>query len=795
MSSQTEHTVVVQIFQPQRLSNNTELYPTEFMPYLTNKVFEAAAGTTLADTAYLPIIKKISAIKTDCSDLVPKSTPVSIEIDNRPGTFGFDRKFTDELDRSTIIGQNCNIYICSDEPGSFANAADLDGVLVVCKIRDVVCNTKDETVLINAETYKIVTQPLCAKPYIGLPGLTESGSSASLPFIVGFDVYTKLIPLNSELQAAPASSPIGSEVQAYYGYCTGRSIAIPQEPDDWYIRDFVDNTYKQFTRKTTPSTDDSQYDRSIYAFSANLDLDTNTEYCDYIKMGTETNTYNRVITGGSIQLRGVSTYVGGSAAVNGAVTIEIYLKSDKFAHVSAGARPNKTPIARATIEKADYATEFVTNANFVAYFQLDKPVYIPLDADYAVYYSVTHDDDDETNVLRIPRYTGPSANRWRRKTGKNWRKQASSTLTMSTKWWVLGAGIHTSGITTDENGNQPYYAMVGTAVDFLGQENFDCTNLDIVVKTEGLLDDSSGTVTGSANSLIATIPEVLRLLHFTYYPSSNTWDSTFQSDWNDSINPSSTDFYYRTPSFAATSNQTADQAIRELCRQFYAAVVPIFGNFDNVGSFIEGKYKEGFVTITDNEIISSKYEYKDTRNVVNSIEMAYQPDLLGLQATDVIQRGGPRGFRYYLQRSDEATPSRDIFGVKGLTNINYTYLNYPIFAGAIADLLLINLALPAEYFEIEVPFEKYAADLQHFNQIRVFSPRFPSFYGANVGPTLPVYDDGSEIEEGGMIFTEEARGQYIRGSIEGIEFISDASKPATVRYTCRRLRDNNPFYE
>ncbi|OSI12727.1 hypothetical protein, partial [Neisseria dumasiana] len=134
-----------------------------------------------------------------------------------------------------------------------------------------------------------------------------------------------------------------------------------------------------------------------------------------------------------------------------------------------------------------------------------------------------------------------------------------------------------------------------------------------------VIDDASGTITGSASAVLNTTQEALRLLHFTYYPDGASWDSTFQLSWNSALAPASTDTYYRSPSFAVAGGANADQVIREICRQYYTAIVPIYSNFDNVGSFIEGKYKTGATLITDNEIISSKYEYKDSQNIVNSI--------------------------------------------------------------------------------------------------------------------------------------------------------------------------------
>lgn len=787
MSTQTQQTVIIQIYQPQRLSNNTALYPFEFMPYLSNREFTPESGSTLDGEPLLPIIKSIGGIKSDCSDLVQRVTPVQVTLDNRSGTFGPDRKFTDELDRFTILNQNMNIYICGDEPNDFSNASDLDGLLVVSKITSIRVDTKSETVTISGETYKTITQPLCAKPYPSLLGLKESAATASLPFIFGYDVYTKLIPLNSEPVDAIPSGPgvIGTGLQCFYGFCTDRAISPAQSPTTYYIRDPYDNQYKEFSRVITPSSAIPELQKTG-TFLADFDLDTDSEIADIIKLGSDDFT-NRVLTNAVITFEGQSTYTG---TVNGAITLEIYKKADAAEYSSSGSRPNKTPIARATVEKTDYDTELVTNAQFNVAFVLDKPVYMSGDVGEELYYSISHDDDDDTNTLRIPRFTGVSANRWRRKTGKNWRRQSSSVATIYADWYVLAAALLDSQITVDESGNRPRYIMVGAVTNMLGQTNFDTSNLDIIVKTDGVTDDASGTVTGSASATLNTIQECLRLLHFTYYPATAGWDSTFQLSWNSTIVPGSTDDYYRSPSFAAGNNALADQVIREVCRQYHTAIVPIYGSFDNVGCFIEGKPKTGSVIITDNEIISSRYEYKDSQNIINSIEMAYEPDLLDLQADDVIQRGGPKGYRYYLQRKDDDSASIAIFGIKPLKNTTFSYMNYPPFAGWIADLLLLKFSLPAEYFEIEVPFEKFYDQIQHFNQVKVFSPKFPSFYGASVAPTLPTYNS----EDSNIVTVDEARGQYIRGSVEAIEFVVDANKPATVRYTCKRIRDNDPFY-
>jgi len=789
MSSLTKTTVIVQIASPQRTSANTQTYPFEFMPYLTNRTLSPASGTTLNSNPWLPLVKKITGLKFDCSDFIPRVTPVNIELDNTPGSYGHDRKFTDELERFTIIDQDIKITIATDDTASYTNASNVSGLYLTGKVTSVRSDTNNQTATITASLYRPNSQPLCAKALPSLPGLKESARSASFPFLFGTNIYTKLIPLNDAAQAAPFGSPLANHAQCYYGFCTTRSITNFSGPSQWYIRDFVDSKYKVFTPFNT-AIPIAQLTRSGGSV-VNFDLSTDEELADYIKLGSE-NFTNRVLTQVTITFRGQASYTG---TVNGAITIEIYEKGPKAVYSANGSRPNKTAIARAVIEKDTFAAQLIVNADFNVTFVFDKPIYLNGAVGSELWFSISHDDDDDANTLRIPRFSGATATRWRRKSGKNWRKQNSSIRQMFTGWWGLGAGVLPTAPTPDSNGNQARYIMVGAPISFTGQEDFDPSNLDIVVYCDGQKDDVAGTITGTGGLLLQTNLSLLKLLHYSYSPSTATWSSNFNTSHFNGLSPSSSAGLYRKASFAAGNNAMAEQVISEVCRQLLFHIVPVFSNSLNVGYFADGVYKAGFKTITDNEIVNSLYEFKGTDNIVNTVEMNYTPDLLGLDATDLLQRGGQKGFRNFLQRADTSTRSIAIFGIKPLRNVNFPYIDTGTSAEYVRDLILAKYPMPAEYFMVEVPYERHGTEIDFFNQVRVYSSRFPSYFGANASPLLPVYDDGSTAEEGKVLTVDETRGKYIRGAVEAIEFMLDVNKPATVRYTCRKILDGYPYYE
>lgn len=79
-----------------------------------NKPLRDAATASDRET-YIPILQSIGEITLSAGDILPSASVSSISIDDARGSFGPDRRFSDILERFTIIDQPLNIYIGASE--------------------------------------------------------------------------------------------------------------------------------------------------------------------------------------------------------------------------------------------------------------------------------------------------------------------------------------------------------------------------------------------------------------------------------------------------------------------------------------------------------------------------------------------------------------------------------------------------------------------------------------------------------------------------------------------------------
>jgi hypothetical protein len=82
------------------------------------------AATSAERETYLPILKSVGEITLAAGEILPTASFSSITLDDSRGSFGADRRFSDILERSTIIGQTINFYlgeatIDTDAPASW----------------------------------------------------------------------------------------------------------------------------------------------------------------------------------------------------------------------------------------------------------------------------------------------------------------------------------------------------------------------------------------------------------------------------------------------------------------------------------------------------------------------------------------------------------------------------------------------------------------------------------------------------------------------------------------------------
>jgi len=69
------------------------------------------ASTSAERETYIPTLRSVGEVTLSAGEILPTSSFSSVSLDDSRGSFGRDRRFSDLLERSTIIGQPINFYI------------------------------------------------------------------------------------------------------------------------------------------------------------------------------------------------------------------------------------------------------------------------------------------------------------------------------------------------------------------------------------------------------------------------------------------------------------------------------------------------------------------------------------------------------------------------------------------------------------------------------------------------------------------------------------------------------------
>lgn len=69
------------------------------------------ASTSSERETYIPTLRSVGEVTLSAGEILPTSSFSAISLDDSRGSFGRDRRFSDVLERSTIIGQPINLYI------------------------------------------------------------------------------------------------------------------------------------------------------------------------------------------------------------------------------------------------------------------------------------------------------------------------------------------------------------------------------------------------------------------------------------------------------------------------------------------------------------------------------------------------------------------------------------------------------------------------------------------------------------------------------------------------------------
>lgn len=301
-------------------------------------------------------------------------------------------------------------------------------------------------------------------------------------------------------------------------------------------------------------------------------------------------------------------------------------------------------LAKATIDLASNNLDtgaLLTTGTQNVFFQVDPPLTLADDANYFFKLNFSNDKTSTYYVLcyygastqdaATPHMTRVKANTIDIKQG--WQKQTND---FDMQLYFLGDGdnawenLATSGATS-----YSYQDLEAKSVTLQsGNQHKEInSNLEFKICIDGILDDSSGTYTGTANALIKNPADVIlfTLLNdeFGLGLDSSLVDLTAFESVRDSLDT----FGLGRVSIVINSRTTAEEFILEICKQFriifYKNRQGLLSLYypENVTSY-DYKYSE---TSTKENCKLLNYREKDYSSIINKCLQYYSPDILNVQ--------------------------------------------------------------------------------------------------------------------------------------------------------------------
>jgi hypothetical protein len=773
------------------------------------------ASTASDRETYIPILQSVGEMTLSAGDILPSTSVSSIQLDDSRGSFGPDRRFSDLLERFTIIDQPINVYIGesnteTDAPSSWTK---IGGGKVTSWSKAL--SGDSPTMTIQVEPFKISDRIMnleISRDISGMENTPQSSLGKSLPIIFNKVNSGLSTPIDRYPQIIPTRvSADGAETAKYALATQIYQVTKARVQTNYYAKktwaDGADIWASiSFTRTapdyTTPTVG-TYYSLNTYAGRA----------YKIPQMTATDNETGFVVTGVELKAKGQGT----SGRVSTASLDVFILLVDKVTYNVV------QELTRGRVPLTNYDALNNAGGTFSVNISFDAPIVVELTSDreydFYVGWSAT---GVAANELELHKYNT---------TTPILVKSNTVSSTDSYDQWKIGTAeqivshklrIVTAAATAHEN----TYTKDGYTYSSLtlsqpspdsGQANCDLDSLSIVALVEGFCKYSD-------NSRIYDPPTILKLLSYS-------WDG---EQWSDAsaVDTTTLATSHYTPLFTASSGNhrarylsgvienksTYSQAISEIAR----------GSASKVGILSDGKlfiHPWGVVTpltyvIPQADIIPLSWETRDETSIVNRTQITFEKSYVN----NISQEESNSGYKYSIDYSNSAylpvqqitEQSRSLFGAKNIVENVFPVFGFsdtnpvvglpgyltgsatasqPSSGGVViysvdflADYYISRFALPFVYCSFVVPYQRYK-DIQMFDVISFQHSEFPAFYGTDPAARAAAVNDGTNVTavQNANFGEELVRAQSYRGLVEAVSYVMAMEHAPAIRLTVQVL--------
>ena len=776
---------------------------------------ELRDATTPSDReTYIPVLRSVGEVTLNSGEFLPTTSFSSITIDDSRGSFGADRKFSDILERFTVIDQPIAFYVgesdnITDAPTSWTQ---IGSGKIVAWNRAI--NSNEPTVSFQIAPFKISDRIMnleVSRDVIGMENAPEANLGKALPIVFSKPNTSQTTQLDRYPQVIPTRVSADGASTAKYALATHMyQLTQGRVASNYYVKKtWEDGADIWASVHATRAPDD--YTGSPTGSYYTLNTYASTAY--RLPQITATNNETGFITTGvQFRCRGQ----GSTSRTSNAFLDVFMLQVDKVTRAVIG-ELSRGRIALSAYDSSNNTSgsDFSIKANF------DAPVVVELisarNYDFYIGWEVTGYDaagdlafyQNSTTSLRMIKSSTISAN----DSYSGWKISDDSTGIVAHKLLTVTATLNNHENTYTKDGLTYSSITLSQPASDSGQSNPHLDSIELVALMEGF-------DTYSVSSPVRCVTPVTIAERLSYSWNGEAWvnenaldTTTLQTSHYDKLFAANQSHRARYVSGVIENKSTYGQVMTELARGS-ACKVGVLAN-EKLFIYPWGITADPAFVIPQADIIPLSWEVRDSSTIINRTQISFDK----AYATSIAQ-DSTEGYKYSIDYSDATylpsqaitEESRTLYGVQNVVENSFNvfgYSDYYLNVGLpgyltggisnsqpndgsnviysvdfLADYYMSRNSLPATYCSFVVPFHRYKT-IRMFDVINFAHSEFPAFYGTDPNARPGVVDNGSTVTPvvNAGYGQELTRAEPYRGLVEAVSYVMAIEHAPAIRLT------------
>jgi len=744
-----------------------------------------------------PLLRRIDTLGAKMGLYLPEASRSSFVLDNSPGSFGSERRFSDLLDRYTIIEQPAIIYVAQIPLGK-ETIVDGDFTEIWRSVVTEWAISNDQLKINIARSLIPVRLATYVISRDTFPDAPADSLGKQLPII--FSSSGEFI----EVEAVRTSGVVddGTLNTVEYAYATkfrtqyqngSKKVLLENDKKEWQEITFVADA-------TVPLLSFPPVAGSFKTAWGAV-----KEY-GYGLLAGQNVTGGEVIVGADWYLASTTFGVGVPSGTY-TYTCKIYNSNNGYPGDLLASDTLSNGSSRIVY---DSTVGGGTVSVFKFEFNFNKPVMVPALSDAtnnALFITLSRSDTSDLFSLVQEGSGGgslPAFEKYRlldttAGTDQNFVKEVYTSNREHFKIFALSSGASTAPVLGDAMQNGLTHSSF--RIEMRDQNNLpDLSKLRLIVKSEGLKDSVISIITGTPFAPLDNPLYQIRLLMMEAgtggFWNEVTFDaSKFSSTYAAAFGSSSR---WKIKTSGASQGRTrVRDIIEDICRNSGCRLVPfVSGTAKVVGLYAEGTNIPTSFIIDDEQAKLISYEIGGVDTIINKIQMVFNRTIRS-NTESLLAQGGLNNYQSTVDSEVDSldVPYADIdrsiatWGERLLDSISFPWITLTQTAKSVGALILRKWNKPQRIITLEVPYNKYSTiELMQTGIVKMTG--LPDYYGTSLDARTVTAGTGTDP-------TDLIKGHYwkryksYRVQVEGNDIVFSATEPIKRVLTLNVLEDIN----